>query len=112
MTSHPTSPLRILCLHGYRQSASVFRVQTRALREALATPDPTRSEGALAQLLYLDAPYVVERNVPGRLPTPVRAHAAAVAGSGRRGAAEMAASPASRTPERSWGLPVRDSAVS
>nr|XP_060613707.1 esterase OVCA2 [Anolis sagrei ordinatus] len=42
--------LRLLCLHGYRQDAAIFRARTGALRKALR---------GHAQLEFLDAPHLV-----------------------------------------------------
>jgi Serine hydrolase (FSH1) len=48
----PPSEMRILCLHGYCQNARVFAAKTAALRKSLA-------RDARAELVYVDAPFVV-----------------------------------------------------
>mmetsp|Transcript_2147 Transcript_2147/g.3779 ORF Transcript_2147/g.3779 Transcript_2147/m.3779 type:complete len:237 (+) Transcript_2147:157-867(+) len=52
--------MRILCLHGYLQTAEVFRKRTGALRRALekSNKSKTPSQDPI-QLLYLDAPLLV-----------------------------------------------------
>lgn len=111
----PPRPLRLLCLHGYRQSASVFRARTGALRKALGRG--RTGGGALAELIYLDAPFVVEREdtppPPPPQPSPPSATGGdfpavpttAVAVADRAAAAPAGAAP--RTHQRTWGLPVR-----
>lgn len=51
-TMTPTSSVRILCLHGYRQNAATFRMKSGALRKALRH---------VAELEYLDAPHAADR---------------------------------------------------
>ncbi|GAB0491887.1 hypothetical protein MMPV_003142 [Pyropia vietnamensis] len=119
----PARPLRLLCLHGYRQSASVFHARTGALRKALGRALPAAegrpSGGALAELIYLDAPFVV---VPSEGPPPPppsppsppfgtgggnpAGSSSAVAVSAR--AASTPISAARRTQQRTWGLPNPD----
>lgn len=43
-------PLRILCIHGYRQSSASFREKTGALRKLLKKQ---------VELVYIDAPHTV-----------------------------------------------------
>lgn len=68
--------LRIACLHGYCQNSTVFRKKTGGLRKslersvntvraavsypALDTSDERDDGIPLAQLIYLDAPFVLE----------------------------------------------------
>lgn len=75
MPSAP-SPLRIACLHGYCQNSVTFRRKTGSLRKALQRPvsqvrasltPPHETTSVLvdetlplAQLIYLDAPFVLE----------------------------------------------------
>ncbi|KAK9761752.1 Ovarian cancer-associated protein 2 [Basidiobolus ranarum] len=49
--SVPRRPLRILCLHGYLQSAEVFEGKSKQLRKWFGKND-------LAELVYLNAPHV------------------------------------------------------
>lgn len=53
--SSSRAKIRILCLHGYRQSATKFKGQTNALRKSLKR---------IVELVYIDAPLVVPY-VPG-----------------------------------------------
>lgn len=55
-------PLRIACLHGFRQNANRFRRKTGALRKALERPPSSSSASAspLAELVYLDAPFLMQ----------------------------------------------------
>lgn len=75
MSSH--RPLRIACLHGFRHNAQFCRHQTRGLRKSLErdlhlilsdsanASSPTRPAHAeplpLAELVYIDAPFVIEK---------------------------------------------------
>lgn len=69
--SNPPRPLRIACLHGFRQNAQRFRQKTGALRKSLERNihliDPSLDSSsssdavALAELVYIDAPFIVER---------------------------------------------------
>lgn len=69
-------PLRIACLHGYRQNAQRFRHKTGGLRKSLerninlirpsshsnsVSQTPSSDRLALAELVYIDAPFVVEK---------------------------------------------------
>lgn len=65
-------PLRIACLHGFRQNAQRFREKTGALRKALERginlldPDfdtDCSNATALAELVYIDAPFILEESV-------------------------------------------------
>lgn len=60
MSGKSSSPLRILCLHGFMQDASILRRKTGALRKALSCG----GTNALAQLYYLDAPFLLRRKSP------------------------------------------------
>ncbi|KJE94170.1 dihydrofolate reductase [Capsaspora owczarzaki ATCC 30864] len=53
------APLRILCLHGYTQNATVFRERTGSLRKALK---------GVAELFYLDAPHKLRPADEDRFP--------------------------------------------
>lgn len=44
------APLRVLCVHGYRQSGASFREKTGALRKLLKTK---------VHLVYVDAPHLL-----------------------------------------------------
>lgn len=117
----PSRPLRLLCLHGYRQSASVFRRRTGALRKALGRPLPAPEGrpggGALAELIYLDAPFVVAPEDTPPPPPPPPSPPSGTGGHAPNGTttavavdAHAAAAPAGtepRTEQRTWGLPVR-----
>ncbi|XP_031713384.1 esterase OVCA2 [Anarrhichthys ocellatus] len=46
------APLRVLCIHGYRQNGSSFRIKTGALRKLLKKH---------AELVYLSAPHCVQQ---------------------------------------------------
>ncbi|KAK1866451.1 hypothetical protein I4F81_008969 [Pyropia yezoensis] len=121
---HPSRPLRLLCLHGYRQSASVFRARTGALRKALgrplSSPEGCPGGGALAELIYLDAPFVVEReDTPPPPPPPPPSPLSGTGGDSLAGPTSpvavdarsaAAASPgaAPRAQQRTWGLPNPD----
>lgn len=137
--SPPPRPLRLLCLHGYRQSAGAFRARTGALRKALGRPLPpppgagTPGQGGaaagaspesggegLAELIYIDAPFLVPREggppLPSLSPPPPPPSPAATVAAGEAaapvagaGAAVAAPTPAAapQTLQRSWGLPVR-----
>ena len=48
------APLRVLCIHGYRQNGGSFREKTGALRKLLKKQ---------VELVYLDAPHSVRRAV-------------------------------------------------
>ena len=57
--SHP-APLKILMLHGYTQSPSLFRAKTRALAKALSKPYPA------LHLAYVPAPHrLAPADIPG-----------------------------------------------
>ena len=45
------TPLRILCLHGYRQNGHMFREKTGSLRKLL--------KKQVAEFVYIDAPHVI-----------------------------------------------------
>lgn len=53
------APLRILCIHGYRQNGSSFREKTGALRKLLKKQ---------VELVYMNAPLTVQQG--GSFPTP------------------------------------------
>ncbi|CAI5794617.1 Esterase OVCA2 [Podarcis lilfordi] len=55
MSARGGGRLRLLCLHGYRQSADIFRARTGSLRKALR---------GRAELLYVDAPHSVDAPLP------------------------------------------------
>lgn len=72
--SSPTtspSPLRIACLHGFRQNAQLFRRKTGGLRKSLERDISLVQGGSsksrkgprmpMAQLHYLNAPFILER---------------------------------------------------
>lgn len=44
-------PLRILCLHGYRQNGSMFREKTGSLRKIL--------KKQVAEFVFIDAPHLI-----------------------------------------------------
>lgn len=46
------APLRVLCIHGYRQNGSSFREKTGALRKLLKKQ---------VELVYLSAPHSVQQ---------------------------------------------------
>ncbi|XP_072231546.1 esterase OVCA2 [Leuresthes tenuis] len=50
------APLRVLCIHGYRQNGSSFREKTGALRKLLKKQ---------VELVYLSAPLPVKQDIPG-----------------------------------------------
>jgi hypothetical protein len=50
------SAMRVLCLHGFMQSAAIFKAKTGALRSALKH----------VEFVYIDAPFRVER-IPPRI---------------------------------------------
>ncbi len=50
------APLRILCVHGYRQNGSSFREKTGALRKLLKKQ---------VELVYMTAPHSVQQPVNG-----------------------------------------------
>lgn len=57
------APLRVLCIHGYRQNATSFREKTGALRKLLKKH---------VELVYVSAPLSVQQvNTEGGSPTPV-----------------------------------------
>ncbi|KAG2458719.1 OVCA2 Esterase, partial [Polypterus senegalus] len=56
-----SAPLRILCLHGYRQSAEIFRERTGALRKILKKH---------AELTYISGPLRVRHPPPGQAGQP------------------------------------------
>lgn len=70
-SSSTPEPLRIACLHGFRQNARQFRRKTGGLRKsvqrdiALIRGEPPKSRDgprrSLAELYYLDAPFILER---------------------------------------------------
>ncbi|CAG5872939.1 unnamed protein product [Menidia menidia] len=49
------APLRVLCVHGYRQSGSSFREKTGALRKLLKKQ---------VELVYMSAPLTVNTDIP------------------------------------------------
>lgn len=49
------APLRLLCIHGYRQNGSSFREKTGALRKLLKKD---------VELVYMSAPHSVQQQVP------------------------------------------------
>lgn len=56
-------PLRIACLHGFRQNAHRLRQKTGALRKTLERSPQTSSSALthpLVELIYLDAPFVMQ----------------------------------------------------
>lgn len=73
----PVQPVKIACLHGYAQNAQTFRRKTGALRKSLTRIqkiDPsnpkqsssnaaTNSNDSLVELVYLDAPFVLEKHI-------------------------------------------------
>ncbi|KAG7377444.1 hypothetical protein PHYPSEUDO_011630 [Phytophthora pseudosyringae] len=54
-TSGMARPIRVLCLHGWRTSASILQRQTSALRQAF---------GPKAELVYVDAPWAASAPAP------------------------------------------------
>ncbi|KAM4544475.1 esterase OVCA2 [Odontesthes bonariensis] len=50
------APLRVLCIHGYRQNGSSFREKTGALRKLLKKQ---------VELVYMSAPLPVKQGIPG-----------------------------------------------
>lgn len=70
-SSSTPRPLRIACLHGFLQNAKQFRRKTGGLRKslrrdiALIRGEPPKSRSGprqpLAELYYLDAPFILER---------------------------------------------------
>lgn len=44
-------PLRILCLHGYRQNGTMFREKTGSLRKLL--------KKHVAEFVFIDAPHII-----------------------------------------------------
>eukprot|EP00177_Eucheuma_denticulatum_P000703 GFKZ01001268.1.p1 GENE.GFKZ01001268.1~~GFKZ01001268.1.p1 ORF type:complete len:267 (+),score=17.29 GFKZ01001268.1:379-1179(+) len=73
MSSQTASPppLQIACLHGFRQNAQLFRRKTGGLRKSLERDISLLQGGSsksrkgprrpMAQLHYLDAPFILER---------------------------------------------------
>lgn len=53
------APLRVLCIHGYRQNGGSFRDKTGALRKLLKKH---------VELVYMTAPLKVEQGVNGEVP--------------------------------------------
>ena len=45
------TPLRILCLHGYRQNGTMFREKTGSLRKLL--------KKHVAEFVFIDAPHII-----------------------------------------------------
>jgi hypothetical protein len=87
-TSPPPSEMRILCLHGYCQNARVFAAKTAALRKSLA-------RDARAELVYVDAPFVVADGTGHSEDAPAE----------QRGGVEPA------NPKRTWWNASKDGAV-
>jgi len=99
MTSNDSRP-RILCLHGFRQSASQFYGRTSAFRKCLKN---------VATLEYLDGPFTVQEPRSPSPPQPVANHPIQDGQPGdlKDPEAEGPALP-TRNPRRSWWKGFRD----
>lgn len=80
-------PLRIACLHGFCQNSQSFRRKTGALRKwlsrplrtaradlGLTSPSSSDDDQPLAELVYLDAPFVLEEHLTPPPETPTSFH--------------------------------------